>query len=793
MGINTKDDNIFRYVHFKPAQLTEKLKVEVQKEAVRRKKKERTQCEPKPTESEREKQIKALHNLEALDLTKDTIFNDYASHLILNKNGHNKLSAQTQNTLKSLGLDTIKMSHLELVNNLNNLLARPDNNPPTFGPTPPPDNSQGYIQDVGTAKLLVVKQQILRYEASEIAHIENVIAGETKTRTHSKLTRSEEFSSFVSDTSTDTETELETTERFELNKQVSKTFQKDTELGMELTVSGKYGPTVSFDSNFNAGQSTSQTTSNEQSTNFAKDTIERSKERIIEQITITREKTLIREINEVNKHKLKNDDTKHRFAIYQYVDKIYESQVFDYGIRQMFDFIIPEPSSYLWYLKEATAFQLDIQPPMSLKDMDIEVPKQITKYNYQSLGAQYGVNDLPAPPEIYISKRIRSSQGGGSVSDSNRHKTGTSETFAIPAGYQPIFTHFTLLATSDDKLYFSLNIGGKIIHVRKEEFVDVQTVEGGHSRYSFTSNDINFDYNTSLDVDENLFIDIYGYESANYTFHFEVTFYALYDASQLEYFNVSAWKQEVYGMLVEAYQTALREYEQEKSYLEAEADAETGDKVDFGSPPAINKKLINTELKKHCLSIIHHEPPGTFTTSHAGAPPEFNMSEAKENGEKIRFLEQAFEWDQIQYVFYPYFWARPNFNQDIHDPSNTRGWTDKFFERNNDFTMEEFLKAGAARVVVPVREGFDLAVSHFIQTGEVYFGLGEPSINDPLYVSITDEIRERTGAGKDEVPVGNSWETRLPTAAIIVKEVDELPKWVKTLGSDWDWKPEESA
>ena len=59
---------------------------------------------------------------------------------------------------------------------------------------------------------------------------------------------------------------------------------------MELTVSGKYGPTVSFDSNFNAGQSTSQTTSNEQTTNFAKDTIERSKERIIEQITTTREK-----------------------------------------------------------------------------------------------------------------------------------------------------------------------------------------------------------------------------------------------------------------------------------------------------------------------------------------------------------------------------------------------------------------------------------------------------------------------------------------------------------------------
>jgi hypothetical protein len=790
MSINTKDDNLFRYIHYKPAQLTEKLKAEVQKEAERRKKKEKTHRELEPANSEREKQIKALHNLEALDLTKDTNFKDHISHLVLNKNGHSKLSAQTRSTLESLGLDTIKMSHLELVNNLNNVLARPDNTPPTPSPEPPQDDSQGYIQDVGTAKLLVVKQQILRYEASEIAHIENVLAGETKTRTHSKLTRSEEFSSFVSDTTTDTETELETTERFELNKQVSKTFQKDTELGMELTVSGKYGPTVSFDSNFNAGQSTSQTTSNEQATNFAKDTIERSKERIVEQITTTRERTLIREINEVNKHKLKNGDPKHKFAIYQYVDKIYESQVFDYGIRQMFDFMIPEPSSYLWYLKEKTAFQLDIPPPTPLKDMGISVPRHITKFNYQSLGAQYGVNDLPAPPEIYITKRIRMAQGGGSVSDSNVHKTGVSETLPIPAGYHPISATFSVLATSDDRLYFSINIGGKIIHISQTEFLDEQSVEGGHKKYSFTSNEIGFGFNTSLDVDENLFIDIYGYESANYTFHFEVTFYALYDTSQLEYFNVSAWKQEVYGMLVEAYQTALREYEQEKSFLEAEADAETGDKVDFGSPPAINKKLINTELKKHCLTIIHSEPFGTFTTSHPDTPPKFNLSEAKENGEKIRFLEQAFEWDQMQYVFYPYFWARPNFSQDPDDPSNTKGWTDKFFEKNNDFTMEEFLKAGSARVVVPVREGFDLAVSHFIQSGEVYFGLGEPSIIDPLYVSITDEIRERTGAGKGEIPVGDSWETRLPTAAIIVKDVDELPKWVKVLGEEWKWEPE---
>jgi hypothetical protein len=42
------------------------------------------------------------------------------------------------------------------------------------------------------ADLLVVKQQIKRYEARAIAHIENVLAGDGKVRTRRHLNRTEE-------------------------------------------------------------------------------------------------------------------------------------------------------------------------------------------------------------------------------------------------------------------------------------------------------------------------------------------------------------------------------------------------------------------------------------------------------------------------------------------------------------------------------------------------------------------------------------------------------------------------
>lgn len=742
---------------------------------------------PKPdsTLSERKSQILALRNLEALDLSMDVNLDATHTFLAINNNGQSKLSVTTKNTLKSLGLDPLKMSHLQLVDRLNGVLANPNHNPPAPSPFNEADDSQGYIQSVGIANLLVVKQQILRYEAAEIAHIENVLAGEKKIRVHSQLTRSEEFFSNVNEVTTDSETELETTERFELNKQTSKTFQKDTELGLELTLSGKYGPTISFESNLNTGQTTSLQESNEQSINFAKDTIERSKERIIEKITVKQEKTLIKEIKEKNKHILENDDEKHRFAIYQYVDKIYKSQVFDYGIRQMFDFMVPEPSSYLWYLKNTTNRELDLQKPESLAEKEIYSPKDITKYNYQKLGAEYRVNDLPPPPPIFITKRLRlPAFGDGSSPEGGRVPSGVSGEITIPNGYNPTLSYNTILARSDDEdgdIKFSFNVGGNIFHYIEAD-MEVKGVDGNLKTYQILNDSKMLGTPISMNnlaPDEKLSVDVYGYESANYTIHMDIQFYANYNPSILDYYVVAQWKQGIYEKLAQAYETAMLEYEQDKSYLLAEARGRND--VDFGSPPAVNKKLILTELKKHCLAIVRNQHLGTLNTSHSDdEPPQFNLQDAQEDGETIRFLEHAFEWSQMQYVFYPYFWAEPGAEQE--------GWIDRFMEKNSDYTMEEFLKSGYARVVVPVREGFHNAVSYFILNGKPFYGLGEPPVKNPLYLSITKEIKERTGAEQGEIAVGEPWETRLPTAAIIVKDLDELPEWVR-LGDDWQWEP----
>ena len=61
----------------------------------------------------------------------------------------------------------------------------------------------------------------------------------------------------------------------------------------------------------------------------------------------------------------------------------------------------------------------------------------------------------------------------------------------------------------------------------------------------------------------------------------------------------------------------------------------------------------------------------------------------------IRFFEQAIEWDHLSYLFYPYFWGRK------------KTWVEKLVTDEPDARFAAFLQAGAARVILPVRRGYE--------------------------------------------------------------------------------------
>jgi hypothetical protein len=119
---------------------------------------------------------------------------------------------------------------------------------------------------------------------------------------------------------------------------------------------------------------------------------------------------------------------------------------------------------------------------------------------------------------------------------------------------------------------------------------------------------------------------------------------------------------------------------------------------------------------------------------------------------QVKFFEQAFEWDIMSYLFYPYYWGKEC------------DWKELYRKDDADPIFLSFLKSGMARVVVPVRPNYEEAVLHYMETGEIWNGGEVPTVNDPLHLSVVDELEQGVG-----VVEGEPWETRLPTTLTILQ------------------------
>lgn len=644
------------------------------------------------------------------------------------------------------------------------------------GTTLPPAPGPALVSPAGVADLLVVKQQIKRYEAAEIAHVENILAGEKKSRAHRRLERSEE--SFLSETETTRtqETELQTADRFELSREASETIKNDRKVGFDLSLSGKYGPTIEFSSSLSVEASTMEEQSEKSASRFAKDVVKRSLDRLTERQREVRTRTIIRETEETNLHEFTNSTAAHINGVYQFLDKIYETQIFNYGIRQMFDFMVPEPASFLWHVEKNPILDINLPPaPKELRQVCPDA-SYLTEDMALALAAEFGA-DIDPPPLPYLLLTTAFKHGQDDASESGVPRSNQQSDLNVPAGYRPVRARAQIAAITDDNPVMTLMVGTEQALWRPSSGDRINVSDGNQIAYRPTL------YLTlgaepfAMGSESKLSVALVAYETTSYVC--EVAVVASRTAEAMD-----AWQLATFKKLRASHQERVREYEQKVAQLQAEAEAraERENRMPFGAPPSINRQTIATELKKHCISILTQQWYDAFDATKDGDPPTFDLAESVAEGAYIRFFEQAFEWDQLQWVFYPYFWARK------------RTWIERFVKQDIDPQFLEFWRAGSARVVAPVRPGFEDAISHFLETGKIWAGEGDPpKINTPLYVSIVDEIRERTGAPKGEIAVGEPWETRVPTALVLARTDAGLPKWKRKAPDEWAWEPETAS
>lgn len=605
-----------------------------------------------------------------------------------------------------------------------------------FG-NPDVPTTHGHVTPVGIGDLLVVRQFLKRYEGRELAHIENILRGELKERTHRRARTTEETVTVETELTKEEERDQQTTERFELKTEASEIQKQDESLKAGLTISGSYGPMLQFTATTEFALNHSREESSRVATSYSKDVTSRASSKVFERRREERILKTIEVFEETNKHTLNNvAGAASIVGQYQWVDKIYEAQVFNYGKRMLFDLMLPEPAAFLLYAAAAQP-----QPGADLiKPQPFNIaPTDITEWNYAYFAQIYQAVGIDAPPEpLKTIGKVLDGQGAAPTFEALK-----SAEVPVPDDYEAISGNLIFTATETG--------GGGVSDV---------VVGKAYRQFGGTAGTWSFSMNNetgSIPV---------TFNSLNVSI-FSLALEILCTRTQR---GLDQWKLKTYAAILQAYEKQLRDYEEALAARKVEA----ADKIQ-GHNPIENERLIRNELKKGAISVFtaqHYDLFGAIGTSSQGFPQPI-LGTAEAEGRYIRFFEQCFEWEQMMFFFYPYFWGRKD------------NWPNRALLEDVDPLFADFIRAGAARLVIPVRLGFEQALAHFLDTGQVWDGGDLPPITSPLYLSIIEEIRERDRAPGTEVPQDEPWDVRLPTTLIRLRDGAALPEWRKNAAGEW--------
>lgn len=606
----------------------------------------------------------------------------------------------------------------------NDYVGQPDTGLPT---------GHGSIRPVGVGDLLLVKEHVLRYEGGDLAHVENVLKSEHLSRETRRLERTETTVLQETETTKEEESDSQSTDRFSLKRETSDTINNEFSLKAGLSVDAKYGPMVEVKANADVATSTSTESSTKQASEFSKDVVARSVSKLVERVLERRTTTTITEFEEKYSHGFDNTSgAGHISGYYQWIDKVMQAQVYNYGKRLLFDVTVPEPgTNFILTQTKATDQGQSLTKPVPFT----LTANQINEGNYPIWAALYQVTGLepPPPPIKTISKAYDATMS------QDPHESSKSDVLAIDDGYRAIYALF-----QDSVVFWPNAICRMLIG---SNWIDVLGTVG---------------YVTMAGEIASVAVAYQSYQVEQLAATVEI----FCQRTETAY---AAWQLKIHAAITQGYQAKQQAYDEALAQAKAAAGV-----VISGRNPAFNARLVTNELRKQCLTLITAQQFDGFgaleLSSEGFAQPD--LARSADQMPYVRFFEQAFEWEHIIYFYYPFFWGWKE------------AWQKHMLLDDVDPQFADFLRAGAARVVFPVRPGFEAAIIHYLETGEIWNGGPPPDISGSLYVPIVKEIQEATGAPGSEVPVGDPWLVHLPTTLVRLRPNNDLPEW-KKVGEDW--------
>lgn len=608
-------------------------------------------------------------------------------------------------------------------------------------PTDNPTETSSFIpsgfgmKNIGVADYLKVEQSTYCYVEGDVAHIENIMAREYKERSTRRLKRSESQTTKSTESEKEKLTDTTSTERHEMQSEISKILQESKDFAAQAGFSASWKAGATFTANANASYAThnSKEESNRQAVTEAKDITARALDRIVTKVKEERIDKVLEEYEENNKHGFDNTKgSNHVVGVYRWVDKVVKNQIYNYGKRMMFEFMIPEPAKLHNLGVKMIDSSLQLVKPIDPRSIDA-AHMQIKDFTFlnDETKLNFWLGKFNVETDEKLKDIIHVGKGFGHVTGEYKSESEWDEGAAngteipIPQGYFTVKAKGTV-NPAGETAWFHLVIGG-----------------------AWTNGNI---------VDIPPFTEVVPVSYSSIGAH-AISFNASVECHLKEEVKKS-WLQKAFNKIIEAYEVELEKYNQ------ALAEAKALGVQIKGSNPGFYRKIENTVLRKNCISYMITQNTnaeltfgkGKYYNNGYSSGEDFLNTDIKVDSKLdqyaafVKFMEQAFEWDIMSYYFYPYYWG------------DRKKWSDMYQFDDNDPTFRAFMQSGMARVIVTVRPGFEEAVRHFLATGQIWNGGEVPVIDDPLFLSIVDEMRAAVGKKQ-----GEPWREKIPTSLTILQ------------------------
>lgn len=580
------------------------------------------------------------------------------------------------------------------------------------------------IRPLGVLDLKRVETKLKGYWLGELAHIENVLATEYRQRKHSRQETFEETTQLEKQTLRENERNLESTERFQMQQEVTNTINEQMQVTAGVRVSVN-GPTFSVGANVGFGYNRSTEQAQKFSSDYSKEIVEKTRERVETKVREVRQTLRRVTVKEGNVHSFDNTgaDSTHKVGVYRYVDRVLEAKLMNYGRRMMFEFMVPEPAAILRSVERQTSSK-----PTALPELTI-TPKDLDASNYQDYAGLYGAREIdPPPPERTAVSALLSRNNSSPPGDGTTAATILlSGEIDIPEGYAVYGFRFKLGSSGDTTPVV----------------------------YNWAVGDYRSIFNNLTTMTPLIYFGA-PMLAAKIPVWFLVgqTIQAIASVTlecQRQTQRWEKWQNDTFMKIKEAYELRLADILDANRRLESQQRRGIS-----GQNPANNRRREREELIRGCINAINSMLlQGDYFDSLSVTDSDVvvDVDDALREGQTVRFFHTAFEWDNMTYELYPYFWG------------NRKRWAEMMLATHEDSKFEEFLRSGFARVMVPVQPGQETNVLNFLSLGlkAVFDGASETIIDDSEFMSLLAELKEPLYPPIQE---GEAWEVIVPTTLV---------------------------